>query len=148
MKRRDIKYKMMYQAPFYLRGRVGNNAFFFDHRQNPQLYIPDILASSRPELGSEIAFETFDEHGILKSCAGLKHFFRTVHSQTEKPIIIVDNHNHAFYFWHEAREQGLISDASTLVHIDAHKDARVPEKWLFIEDSHDLQSEVGFKNIK
>ncbi len=37
-------------------------------------------------------------------------------------MIIFDNHNHALYFWYEARINGLISTKNTLVHIDEHSD--------------------------
>lgn len=37
-------------------------------------------------------------------------------------MIVFDNHNHALYFWYEAREQGRVAPKSTLVHIDEHSD--------------------------
>lgn len=37
-------------------------------------------------------------------------------------MIVFDNHNHALYFWYEAREQGIIGRKNTLVHIDEHSD--------------------------
>jgi hypothetical protein len=44
------------------------------------------------------------------------------------PTVVMDNHNHAFYFWCEALQQGLVKDGATLVHIDQHRDTRVPEQ--------------------
>lgn len=49
-------------------------------------------------------------------------------------MIVFDNHNHALYFWYEAREQGLIGAKNTLVHIDEHSDL-----W---ENEYDLKVET------
>jgi hypothetical protein len=118
----------MYDRPFAITNNRSNNAFSFDKRMNPTVWVPDAIEGTLDdvEIGNKVVFEDFDEHGQLKSCVGLRHFVRMTHPDTGKPIVIVDNHNHAFYFWHEALAKGLIGRGATLVHIDQHKDMRKP----------------------
>lgn len=120
----------MYTKPFHISGNTSNNAFSFDRRKNPRLYVPALKEDTLNdlELGNEVVFEDFDENGVLQSCTGLKHFLRTTWDQ--KPVVIVDNHNHVFYFWYEARQNGILQNGTTLVHIDQHRDERIPERWL------------------
>jgi hypothetical protein len=44
------------------------------------------------------------------------------------PAVVMDNHNHAFYFWNEALAQGRLRPEALLVHVDQHRDTRVPEQ--------------------
>ncbi len=119
----------MYQKEFQITNNISNNSFSFSKRKNPTINVPKIIDGEIDDvkIGNKIVFEDFNENGELKSCVGLKNFVRTVHPITKKPIIIVDNHNHVFYFWYEARKNGVISDGATLIHIDQHKDMRKPE---------------------
>jgi hypothetical protein len=119
----------MYDSPFQISDPRSNNAFSFEKRTNPRLYVPNLIDGNLEEvtIGDQVVFEDFDEHGQLRSCKGLKHFVRMAHPTTGKPIVIVDNHNHAFYFWHEALAKGQIEKGATLVHIDQHKDMRKPD---------------------
>ncbi len=122
----------MYDRPFQTIDKRSNNTFSFEKRTNPTIWVPDVIDGTLDDLtlGGKIVFEDFDEHGKLRSCVGLKHFVRMRHPTTGKPIIIIDNDNHAFYFWHEALAKGMIEKGATLVHIDQHKDMRKPEKLL------------------
>jgi hypothetical protein len=121
-----------YSRPFEIEGPVGNNALSYERRSSsgaaPKLYVPSLIAGTFDDLrpGERVAFEDFDEHGVLQSCAGLAHFVRL--DWDGVPTVVIDNHNHAFYFWLEALDRGLISRGATLVHIDQHKDMRVPER--------------------
>jgi hypothetical protein len=127
----------MYDSPFSITAELGNNAFSFEKRTNPTLFVPKLVEGDLKDvaIGHRVAFEDFEpstssgqaENGILKSCVGLRNFVRMKHPRTGKPIIIVDNHNHAFYFWHEALAKGQIEKGATLVHIDQHKDMRKPD---------------------
>lgn len=73
--------------------------------------------------GSEVVFEDFsDDKKSLRSCRGLRNFVRTTWQGV--PMTIVDNHNHALYFWYEARSRGYFSTPLALVHIDEHSDKR------------------------
>lgn len=119
----------MYNRPFQITDNRSNNAFSFEKRVNPTLWVPNVVEGGLDdvEIGDQVVFEDFDENGKLKSCIGLRHFVRMEHPTTGKPIVIVDNHNHVFYFWHQALAKGLIEKGGTLVHIDQHKDMRKPD---------------------
>jgi len=138
----------MYTAPFQITKKIGNNAFSFSLRKNPVITIPDLIDSTFDDvrIGSKIVFEDIDEKGNLKSCVGLKNFIRTKHPITGKPVIIVDNHNHVFYFWYEARFNKQIKNGATLVHIDQHKDTRKPKRRLAESASGDLRKVFGYTN--
>ncbi len=49
------------------------------------------------------------------------------------PVVVIDNHNHALYFWSEALSHREIDPGATLVHIDEHSDL-----W---ENLHDFELE-------
>jgi hypothetical protein len=138
----------MYTKPFKITDNAGNNSFSFSKRKNPAITIPSVINGTIDDLktGNSVAFEDFDENGNLKTCVGLKNFIRTIHPTTKKPVIIVDNHNHVFYFWHEARNKRLIKDGATLVHIDKHKDTRKPETFLTKEESRDMKKVFEYTN--
>ncbi|MBU0577970.1 UPF0489 family protein [Patescibacteria group bacterium] len=136
----------MYKKEFQITENVSNNSFSYDKRTNPTITVPDIVDGSIDDvkIGDKIVFEDFDEDGNLKSCTGLQNFIRTVHPTTKKPVIIVDNHNHVFYFWYEARTNGQINNGATLIHIDQHKDIRKPAEKL--NNSDDLNSVFKYTN--
>ncbi|MFA5828902.1 MAG: UPF0489 family protein [Candidatus Gracilibacteria bacterium] len=158
----------MYQKPFLITKPVSNNAFNFDKRPNPQIYVPAIKegAINDVKLGNEIVFEDFDDQEKLNSCKGLENFIKTFVSgsslnsedipartkclfppPTERaPIYIFDNHNHAFYFWLEGRKEGFLQDGATLIHVDQHKDNRIPESFLTKEDSTNLEKVFTYTN--
>jgi len=118
----------MYTKSFYLKGQRGNNAFAYSVRgPEPKLYVPSIHTGQLKDVqvGNEAVFEDFDYEGEFQSCKGLKNFIRAEWKGI--PLLVVDNHNHVFYFWYEALEKAQVQRNATLIHIDAHKDARVPE---------------------
>ncbi|TAK14615.1 MAG: hypothetical protein EPO35_09260 [Acidobacteria bacterium] len=117
-----------YSQPFELEGPVGNNAFSFGRRgPRPSLWVPSLIEGSLDDVrpGERVVFEDVDEHGVLHACTGLAHLVRTTWRGV--PTIIVDNHNHAFYFWCEALLSGGIQPGAALVHVDQHRDTRIPE---------------------
>lgn len=119
----------MYTNAFYLGGKRGNNAFAYEDRgPEPRLYVPGVIEGTLEDVaeGGEVVFADYDDEGVLQYCKGLKHFVKTQFNAV--PVVIVDNHNHVFYFWYEALEQGVLQRGASLVHIDAHKDMRRPEK--------------------
>jgi len=138
----------MYDRLFFIIDNISNNSFSFDKRKNHSICVSDIIDGGIADIkvGDEIVFEDFDERGELKSCKGLKHFIRMSHPKTGKPIVIVDNHNHVFYFWHEARKKGLIKNSVTLIHMDQHKDMRKPSDYLSKQDSEDLKKVFEYTN--
>jgi hypothetical protein len=51
---------------------------------------------------------------------------------------ICDEHNEAFYYWHEAKYQGILDQPFDLLHVDAHDDMGQPqvlEKSLYYADN-------------
>ena len=138
----------MYKKPFQITDNISNNAFSFEKRKNSSIFITSVKDGSLEgiEMGDKVVFEDFDENGKLRSCKGLKYFVRTQHPKTGKPIVIVDNHNHVFYFWYEALKNGLIKKGATLVHIDQHKDTREPTSHLPKTDADDLQKVFEYTN--
>ncbi len=120
---------MNYSKGFFIESPVGNNALSFERRgAAPRLWVPSLVAGTIDDVrpGERVVFEDFDEHEVLQSCTGLEHLVRT--ELAGIPAVIVDNHNHAFYFWMEALTTGVLQPGATLVHIDQHRDTRVPER--------------------
>ncbi|ODS52110.1 MAG: hypothetical protein ABS36_18320 [Acidobacteria bacterium SCN 69-37] len=118
-----------YVQPFWLEGPVGNNAFAYDRRgPSPRLWVPPLVDGTVADVvpGTQVVFEDVDEHGTLQSCTGLATFVRTVWDDV--PTIVVDNHNHVFAFWIEAFRHGHLEPGATLVHLDQHRDTRVPAR--------------------
>jgi hypothetical protein len=116
-----------YSQPFWIDEPVGNNALSYERRgPSPKLWVPSLIEGSLADVvaGDHIVFEDVDEHGVLHSCTGLAHLVRT--SWHGVPTVVVDNHNHAFYFWREALAAGHLQPGATLVHLDQHRDTRVP----------------------
>lgn len=117
-----------YSRPFELTARSGNNAFAWDRRgPAPSLWVPSIVDGTFEDVrtGRHVVFEDVDEHDVLRSCTGLAHAVRTTWRGV--PTVVMDNHNHAFYFWCEAWARGAIAPGATLVHVDQHKDMRLPD---------------------
>jgi hypothetical protein len=142
-----------YSRPFDIEGPVGNNALSYEKRLShasavsgpaPKLSVPSIIAGSFDDVepGDTIAFEDFDEHGVLQSCAGLSHLVRT--SWDGVPTVVTDNHNHAFYFWAEAGLAGVLQPNATLIHVDQHRDMRVPERMF---DGTTLEDAFSYTNF-
>jgi hypothetical protein len=133
----------MYKKPIYLTEQSGNNAFAWEERgPEPRLYVPALIDGSLDDVmeGEEVVFADLDEHGVLQQCKGLKHFVRTQCNGTE--TVIFDNHNHAFYFWYEALERGLIERGAGLLHVDQHKDMRRPELLFDGNDAFNYTNQV------
>ncbi len=119
----------MVEKPFYLTGKRGNNAFSYEDRgSEPRLYVPSVIEGSIEDVqqGDEVVFCDRDEFDVLQACKGLKHYVKFLWRGI--PVLVVDNHNQVFYFWYEALQKGILQRGASLVHIDAHKDARVPEQ--------------------
>lgn len=137
---------MNYAKPFRLTGNRGNNAFAYEARgAQPTLFVPSIVEGKLEDLrlGDEVVFTDFDENGVLQECKGLAQFLRSFTKGI--PLIVMDNHNHAFYFWEEARALGQIQPGAALIHIDGHKDMRErpePYRGHTLEDAFLFTNEV------
>ena len=116
----------MYEKPFYIEGKYGNNIFSYDERISKRLYVPSLIQGTFSNVlpGTEIVFEEVEDGKVI-SCTGLKNFIETKFFKNI-PIYIFDNHNHALYFWWKCiKERGI-----SLIHVDQHRDMREPENWL------------------
>ena len=124
-----------------------------------QLEFADLAAKDfiQIEIGSKIVFEDYDGNGALVSCKGLKQFIETrlpledqspdgAQSSDGVPLYIFDNHNHAFYFWHRELIRRNIHPGATLIHVDQHKDARLPEKYLAQDLIYDEEAVFKYTN--
>jgi len=114
---------MNYKKSFYLTEKSGNNAFAWEQRgPNPRLFVPARKKGKIEDVrvGEKVVFSDLD--GELKQCRGLENFIEL--DWEGAPTIVVDNHNHVFYFWYEALNKGVIQPGATLIHVDQHKDMR------------------------
>ena len=137
----------MYTKPFYLTTKSSNNAFNFEKRpQPPKLFVPALKEGTVEDvkISQQVIFEEFDDNGQLHSCLGLENFIRT--TLGGKPSYIFDNHNHAFFFWCLEKQKGSIQDGALLIHIDQHKDNRLPDSYLTVEESRDLSKVFTYTN--
>lgn len=139
----------MYNKWFFITTQVWNNALWYKKRENKKIYVPSLVEENihNIELQNDkekIAFEDFWFDWKLSTNYWLKNFYRL--KWKNKEIILFDNHNHAFYFWYEARKNGSIWDNNVLIHIDEHADTRDPEEYLLKPDSFDLGKIFKFTN--
>ncbi len=166
----------MYSQEFYITDPVGNNAFSYGERLHKRLYVPALKKiqsfdevelhpylsptlswKEREQAAEKITFEEYDFNWQMQTCFGLKNLYEynsllnplpfQGKGATRPKIYLVDNHNHVFYFWYLAREQGKISDGATLYHIDEHADTRDPWEYLLKPESHDLQKVFEYTNF-
>lgn len=141
----------MYNKWFFIESPVWNNEFSFDKRQNKKLFVPEIIEAKsfdeikfQDDLG-KIAFEDFDFDDKLSTNYWLKNFYRF--QMWWKEVVLFDNHNHAFYFWYEARSRKIIWDKNILIHIDQHADTRDNDKIISKSDSKSLEKVFDFTNF-
>lgn len=143
---------MFYKEWFFIDKPVWNNEFSFEQRINKRLFVPEIIDLDINDLdqikiqndSDKIAFEDFWFDDKLSTNYGLKNFYRI--KIKWKEIVLFDNHNHAFYFWYEARSRWIIGDNNTLIHIDEHADTRDNNKIILKPDSLDLEKVFTFTN--
>jgi len=138
----------VYKNPFDITEKTSTNAFSYEKRTNPKISIPSVINGTLKDIqiGHEVTFEDYNEHGVLQSCKGLKHLVKLNHPRTGKPITVVDNHNHVFYFWYEAWHQKKIDRGITLIHIDAHRDTRIPARNMTTKEANDLKKVFKYTN--
>ena len=134
-----------YNQEFILKEPFGNNAFDYDKRSqsHPEPYIRIAPLLSYPDaatalqifqIGVTPAFEIYDEEK-LQTMPGLINFLLFPEKVSQKPVFVFDNHNHAFYFWHATAQQLSIPKPLLLIHIDQHKDARIPSSLITPADA-------------
>lgn len=134
-----------YYSGFWLSEEVGNNAFSYAKRDTKKLWVPQIIKGYVEELAvsDKICFSEYED-GAEKNFCGLKHFIFTQYKHT--PVVIFDNHNHAFFFWHWALKKGWIKFGDPLVHVDQHTDMRKPAQWLNGSEFSDSRTCFNYTN--
>lgn len=118
----------MYKESRIISTPVSNNRLNWDERANHTIVVPSLIEWTLDDVqtGTETVIET-EVDGKIIAWKWLKHF---VFLQDAKvPTWIMDNHNHAFAFWHDAFWQGWIEKWSLLVHIDQHTDLATPSNF-------------------
>lgn len=137
---------MIYKKSFYITDPVSNNSFNHEARLSKKLFVPALVEGGLEdvELGDEVVFEDLDDEGVLRSCKGLRTYVKL--DAKGVPAYVFDNHNHAFAFWQMERLAGTLGDGALLIHVDQHKDTRVPASFLSAEDARDLEKIFIYTN--
>lgn len=129
----------MYSSPCTISTAISNNRLNFDERANRTIIVPSLIEWALDDVvtGNETVIE-WEVNGKMTAGKWLKHFVFLKKSRV--PTWIMDNHNHAFAFWHEAYWKWWIQKWSLLVHIDQHTDLATPGNfpaWKHPEESHE-----------
>ena len=144
---------MHYQSPHVITSKTWNNALSYDARiqlhWQAQITLPSIQQIDDiqdVQLWSQIVLEEIDHNGTLHSCMGLAHIYHYAVGTT--PIYIMDNHNHALYFWTKYMlSQKNVADL-TLRHIDQHSDLNSPRTLIDTLQRHDLDYIWRYTNFE
>ena len=138
---------MPYKKEFFLEKNTGNNAFAYDLRAQKTSRVGALkqgaLADVCVDTTHPAFFEVSEKSGEVLPYFGLKNLIAT--TLFGKEVFIFDNHNHAFYFWIQAYNDGLFADNSLLFHIDEHSDLREPPHY-FVGDVHNLTEVAAYTN--
>lgn len=129
----------MYENPQIISEAITNNRLNFDERGNRTIVVPSLIEWTLDDVvtGKETVIE-WEVNGKMTSGKWLQHFVYLKNARV--PTWIMDNHNHAFAFWHEALWKWWIKKWSLLIHIDQHTDLATPGNfpaWKHPEESHE-----------
>lgn len=129
----------MYQKKKIISAPISNNRLNWDERENHTIIVPSLVEWTLDDvvIGTETVIE-WEVNGKITAGKWLKHFVFLRNSRV--PTWIMDNHNHAFAFWHEAYWKWWIQKWSLLIHIDQHTDLATPGNfpaWKHPEESHE-----------
>ncbi len=113
-----------YESVFFLEGE-GNSAFR-PGEPAVRLRVAACADGSPADLapagaGEAPAYAARDARGNVRTFPGLRSFVR-FSTGAGVPAAVFDNHNHALYFWYEARARGFLPPGAALVHADEHSD--------------------------
>lgn len=134
-----------YRTVSYLTREDGGNGLLIPRGFDDRLRIAPLVSGDLGDaiLSDEIAFLSMDDDQV-RSGNGLENFIETtIHGV---PAAIFDNHNHAIFFWYQARARDQIQDGATLVHIDMHSDLWENQNVLSREYARDLEKVWEFTN--
>lgn len=136
--------KNMYTKSFFIKKPVWNNSFSYDIRKNKQLFVSNIIEATTQDIAlwKNIVFEDIDFSGKLQSCRWLEYIYKI--EWEWKKIYLFDNHNHAYFFWHLAKEKDI---KYRLIHIDEHSDMRSPEVFLDTKSLQSLETIFEYTNF-
>ena len=121
----DISALRAFYNGFSIDEPVGNNAFSFEQRACRVLQVAPLIRGSLADVlpGEAVVFGEYDE-GCEHRKTGLCQMVYWPHGH--KQIFIFDNHNHAFFFWAAGLLAGWFPAGLPLLHVDQHRDMRVP----------------------
>lgn len=133
-----------YKNRFKLTGKIGNNKFSFEDRANKCLVVPSLVKMEYPFnlQEGEVAFCEIEED-IEYSCKGLKNFYKFEINNV--PVYIFDNHNHSFFFTVYEQIKNQYENLS-MIHVDQHKDMRIPETTFMEYRSFTLEKRMKIIN--
>ena len=115
----------MYSSPKIITTPISNNRLNWDERGDRTIVVPSLITGTLDDvlIGTETVIE-WEVDGKMMSGKWLQHFVFLKNAKV--PTWIMDNHNHAFAFWHEAFRKWYIKTGSLLIHIDQHTDLATP----------------------
>lgn len=140
---------MYYQNATYIDNKTGNNVFAYEQRVasfgGAKIAIPALIdwTIDDVQLGDDIVFAEMDGEDI-KLCKWLRSIVRL--SYSNRPIYVMDNHNHALYCWYREYLAGTIEKWIVCVHIDQHSDMKDPVWWIDEKKEHDLSYIAQYMN--
>jgi hypothetical protein len=140
----DISLLQSLYSGFHIDEPVGNNAFSFSRRRNQIIFVPTLIEGGVDDVapGEDVVFSEIADGGEVNA-KGLERFVHFEHEGGD--VFVFDNHNHAFCFWYEAIVSGVMPLGLPLVHVDQHKDMRVPQL-PFPSEGADLEQAFYYTN--
>jgi len=153
----------MYKSWFRIYKHVWNNVFSYKQRKllhQPKIFVPSIIDwnVSDIRIWNKIAFEEIGKNNKLQSFVWLENFVeirRWINNDNNEDnnkdnnkIIIIDNHNHALYFWREYYKE--TKKQLPVIHIDQHSDLNIPNiaiKDFLINKKDTAQSIFNYTNF-
>ncbi len=133
---------MLYQDSFWLKGNNWNNSFDYNKRLmkniNPAIYVPKLIQwdINDIKIWNNPVLQFVWNDGELVNYIGLKNFVKIKYKT--KTIYIIDNHNHALFFWYLEISRWKINKDITVLHIDQHSD---------MKPCSDFQSVFNLENV-
>ncbi len=106
------------------------------HHRDPTIFctpliagsLADIVAGQHPCISFKRGFERLPGPKVNIHQTGLENCVR-IEVPGRPPIYVMDNHQMAYFAWHEAYTMGYIQRESMLIHIDRHLDGFEPNSW-------------------